>query len=73
MELQQAYEQARAEFSDPWKQRKILDYTLLNTATDNIRYLQERMAKKITVLTTLGEKVGREKKENSLKILLDPI
>jgi len=31
------------------------------------------MARKIVVLTTLGEKVGRAKQENSLKILMDPI
>ena len=35
--------------------------------------LQERLVKRVIVLTSLGEKVGRDKRENSLQILVNPI
>jgi 3-phosphoglycerate kinase len=50
-----------------------LDHTQLNQASESIKYLQERLARRIVVLTSLGDKVGRVKAENSLQILQRPL
>jgi len=64
------YEQGKLARNEPWKSRRITDLKLLKRAEASIKLLQERQAKRIFLLSTIGEKCGRVKLENSVRILI---
>ena len=53
------YEQAKKMRSEPWKTRQVLDHKLLKRTEVSLKYLQEKLAKRIIVLSSLGEIFGR--------------
>jgi 3-phosphoglycerate kinase len=53
------YEQAKKMRSEPWKTRQILDHKLLKRTEVSLKYLQEKLAKRIIVLSSIGEMCGR--------------
>ena len=53
------YEQAKKMRSEPWKTRQVLDHKLLKRTEVSLKYLQEKLAKRIIVLSSLGEICGR--------------
>ena len=66
-------EQATKLRSEPWKQRQILDHKLIKRTSTILKYLQEHLAKRVVVLSSLGEKQGRAAMENSMRILINPL
>lgn len=50
--------------------RTITDQRLLKRSEHTIKLLQERQAKRIVMLTALGDKCGRVKNENSVRVLI---
>ena len=59
--------------AEPWKQRQIMDHRLLKRTAGEIKYLQEHLAKRVVVLGSMGEKAGRAKLENSMRLLVNPL
>jgi 3-phosphoglycerate kinase len=57
------------ELEEPWRMRDILDHTLIKKATTEIRYCIEHLANRTFILGNLGDKSGKIKLENSLKIV----
>ena len=72
-ERQALLEQAKRLRAEPWKSRQILDHTLIKRASQSIKYVQEHLAKRIIILSSLGEKAGRNKPENSMQLLVNPL
>ena len=66
-------EQAKRLRAEPWKQRQILDHRLIKRTAYSIKYIQEHLAKRIIVLSSLGDKCGRVQLENSMRILVNPL
>ena len=54
---------------DPWRKRDILDHTLIKKAVVDIRYCIEHLANRTFIIGNLGEKHGKIKAENSMKIV----
>ena len=52
-------EQAQKLRSEPWKQRYILDHKLIKRTSTILKHLQEHLAKRVVVLSSIGEKQGR--------------
>ena len=50
-----------------------MDHRLLKRTAQEIKYLQEHLAKRVVVLGSMGEKAGREKLENSMRLLVNPL
>ena len=69
-EMVARYEAGKLARQEPWKSRQILDHKLLQRASATIKLLQEKQAKRVTVLSSLGEKCGRVKLENSVRAIL---
>ena len=69
-EMVAKYEAGKLARQEPWKSRQILDHKLLQRATATVKLLQEKQAKRVTVLSSLGEKCGRVKLENSVRAIL---
>lgn len=69
-ELMAKYEQGKLARDEPWKMRQVIDHRLLRRAESSIKLLQERQAKRIIMLSSLGDKCGRVKNENSVRALI---
>lgn len=52
-----------------WKQRQILDHSWVKKTVAEIRMCMERMVNRIFIVGNLGEKSGKIKGENSMKII----
>lgn len=66
-EMQQRYEQGKQARDEPWKMRQIQDQRLLKRTEASVKALQEKQPKRIILLSSLGEKCGRVKMENSVR------
>ena len=68
--MQAKYEEGKAAREEPWKFRQVLDQRLLKRTEAAIKVLQEKQPKRIFLLSSLGEKCGRVKNENSVRGLI---
>lgn len=55
---------------EPWKQRKIMDHSLIKRTGATLKYCQEHLAKRVFVMGNLAEKSGRVKMENSMQSIM---
>ena len=46
---------------------------LVKRTVQSLKFLQEHLAKRIVVMSTIGEKCGRRKLENSMRVLVNKI
>lgn len=68
--MQVRYEEGKLAREEPWKFRQVLDQRLIKRTEAAIKALQEKQPKRIFLLTSLGEKCGRVKNENSVRALI---
>ena len=55
---------------EPWRNREILDHTLIKRAANELRYLtQERAVNRTWVVGNLADRAGKSKPENSMRII----
>jgi hypothetical protein len=55
---------------EPWRNREILDHTLIKRAANELRYLtQERAVNRTWVIGNLADRAGKSKPENSMRII----
>jgi len=69
-EIQQRYEQGKIAREEPWKFRQIQDQKLLKRTEASVKLLQEKQPKRIVLLSSLAEKCGRVKLENSVRSIM---
>jgi hypothetical protein len=69
-EMQARYDAGKQAREEPWKVRQIQDQKLIKRTEQSIKVLQEKQPKRIFLLSSLGEKCGRVKNENSVRALL---
>ena len=54
---------------DYWRQRQILDHSWVKKTVLELRMCMERMANRVFIIGNLGEKSGRVRGENSMRII----
>lgn len=54
---------------DYWRQRQILDHSWVKKTVQELRMCMERMVNRVFIIGNLGEKHGKIKGENSMKII----
>lgn len=67
----QRIEHAKKLRAEPWKQRQLLDYSLIDRTSESLRYFQEHLAKRVVMLGSIGEKAGRVVPQNSMRAIVD--